>query len=408
MDRISWGSSPRVRGKPPFVEVLCPPLGLIPACAGKTYLPGSTMSDSEAHPRVCGENEVTMREHIDPPGSSPRVRGKRTWSAESGVDYGLIPACAGKTWDEMPPQERSAAHPRVCGENDLFYFERNKTYGSSPRVRGKRGDPRRACGPRRLIPACAGKTVGLGWSWRKNWAHPRVYGENLWAPLDSAPSTGSSPRVRGKLPVDVDSWVLGGLIPACAGKTLRICACSWCGWAHPRVCGENVTSASTRSLSPGSSPRVRGKPPSRWPPGRWLGLIPACAGKTGRAGRGWRPRAAHPRVCGENTDPMSPRALAMGSSPRVRGKRPRRTPRTSRRRLIPACAGKTSVRVRVPWPLRAHPRVCGENEVAAGPAAHPRGSSPRVRGKLPCMIRYILSPRLIPACAGKTRDRSTG
>ena len=70
-----------------------------------------------------------------------------------------------------------------------------------------------------------------------------------------------------------------------------------------------------------------------------------------------------------------------GSSPRVRGKRGRRSRPRMRARLIPACAGKT-----MPLPLRrrpdpAHPRVCGENLIDKPNILKGLGSSPRVRGK---------------------------
>ena len=50
------------------------------------------------------------------------------------------------------------AHPRVCGENKTFLAMHGTRLGSSPRVRGKRGQSRYARPPRGLIPACAGKT----------------------------------------------------------------------------------------------------------------------------------------------------------------------------------------------------------------------------------------------------------
>ena len=57
-----------------------------------------------------------------------------------------------------------------------------------------------------------------------------------------------------------------------------------CGvWAHPRVCGENLCIAGARSPATGSSPRVRGKRLIGTEVDRRRRLIPACAGKTRRA-----------------------------------------------------------------------------------------------------------------------------
>ena len=175
--------------------------------------------------------------------------------------------------------------------------------GSSPRVRGKRRR-RPAHGPAGgLIPARAGKTGRGGRTSRRGSAHPRVCGENPSSASGPAIARGSSPRVRGKLDRHDDALARQRLIPACAGKTPTLrCAARTCA-AHPRVCGENLVSTKGTAKSTGSSPRVRGKQVRE----RWAGgcvrLIPACAGKT-RRGRGplWC-KWAHPRVCGENQEP---------------------------------------------------------------------------------------------------------
>ena len=52
-------------------------------------------------------------------------------------------------------------------------------------------------------------------------AHPRVCGENSALDSDVTKDFGSSPRVRGKLPDGQITELGGGLIPACAGKTLN-------------------------------------------------------------------------------------------------------------------------------------------------------------------------------------------
>ena len=71
--------------------------GIIPACAGNTYIGGESTECPRDHPRVCGEHEedeyLIMREL----GSSPRVRGTR--------------ACAALAYTSP------VDHPRVCGEH---------------------------------------------------------------------------------------------------------------------------------------------------------------------------------------------------------------------------------------------------------------------------------------------------
>ena len=99
-------------------------------------------------------------------------------------------------------------------------------------------------------------------------------------------------------------------------------------------------------------------------------------------------------------------ALTDGSSPLTRGKRTRCHSQRTRRRLIPAHAGKTSRTSPTKQASRAHPRSRGENDVRCPHRRNRRGSSPLTRGKLtvaPCIEADL---RLIPAHAGKTRRQN--
>ena len=95
--KLGEGSSPRVRGKLLPFPFEGTDTGLIPACAGKTPLSSELIAPTAAHPRVCGENEGPLLLFRAIHGSSPRVRGKRHWSVSLSSRGGLIPACAGKT-----------------------------------------------------------------------------------------------------------------------------------------------------------------------------------------------------------------------------------------------------------------------------------------------------------------------
>ena len=335
------GSSPRVRGKHGAVVVVLDAQRLIPARAGKTAPAWRAHLRRWAHPRACGENRAEAAARYCEWGSSPRVRGKLRQDGERGVLNGLIPARAGKTSKGSPTLSKRWAHPRACGENEQYLVLRALEEGSSPRVRGKH---RRVVDrPARagLIPARAGKTGPSSRTRLPGPAHPRACGEN-WA-LFPAPvaSSGSSPRVRGKPAVGGDSTNAYRLIPARAGKTRHPHVWVMAGAAHPRACGENhrVPEVDQRRL--GSSPRVRGKRPPGGPCVPRARLIPARAGKTPpRTGPGCGSRA-HPRACGENTSPGCRRARGAGSSPRVRGKPQPRARGVGAGRLIPARAGKT-------------------------------------------------------------------
>ena len=110
-------------------------------------------------------------------------------------------------------------------------------------------------------------------------------------------------------------------------------------------------------------------------------LIPAHAGKTHPIPTGDIDRAAHPRSRGENDLAEGAGCEVSGSSPLTRGKRSWRKHVASIHRLIPAHAGKTSLRASSSRPSPAHPRSRGENCGTEVNVGHFRGSSPLTRGK---------------------------
>ena len=97
-----------------------------------------------------------------------------------------------------------------------------------------------------------------------------------------------------------------------------------------------------------------------------------------------------------------------GSSPLARGLRPRPSPRTRTRRIIPARAGFTPQAAGTRPRPGDHPRSRGVYPEAPGMASASWGSSPLARG-LPRMLTWTArSGRIIPARAGFTRKRPVG
>ena len=294
------GSSPRVRGKPAAASTFPALSGLIPACAGKTRGCSRAGTPRPAHPRACGENDVHAEASVRFEGSSPRVRGKRAPPSSAGHRGRLIPARAGKTRKPPASPPPETAHPRACGENDVPAAPVLPQLGSSPRVRGKRGHPPGHRVGAGLIPARAGKTARGGRPPRASRAHPRACGENRHCEGGAHGERGSSPRVRGKRPEPRPGFSRLRLIPARAGKQerrsrsprgarlipARAGKTTWTASggrgtaAHPRVCGENEVSVRRCASGEGSSPRVRGKRYDAAPRQGLRRLIPACAGKT--------------------------------------------------------------------------------------------------------------------------------
>ena len=157
-----------------------------------------------------------------------------------------------------------------------------------------------------------------------------------------------------------------------------------CVRAHPRSRGENEHPLTLTCRPGGSSPLTRGKRFEGLAVDGRAGLIPAHAGKT--ASLKWRslPTAAHPRSRGENR-----------FHDRCRGHADW---------LIPAHAGKTGLKPPKTSRDTAHPRSRGENYVVFTPGVGQSGSSPLTRGKPTLTLRSVMSVRLIPAHAGKTRS----
>ena len=188
----------------------------------------------------------------------------------------------------------------MCGEHrhlDLDVFEQQ---GSSPRVRGTQGGTRPACPGRGIIPACAGNTMKAEQILKNRRDHPRVCGEHQCPRGHISTSWGSSPRVRGTLQILDVSRVHAGIIPACAGNTLGGRSYAIQSRDHPRVCGEHFSIAVNAIQSRGSSPRVRGTLTEEYLGLGYSGIIPACAGNTKRHSFDAIIDADHPRVCGEH------------------------------------------------------------------------------------------------------------
>ena len=156
---LTVGSSPRARGALRFQAGHLPGRGIIPACAGSTAIPGWSPSGEGDHPRVRGEHAGNTRNARVCLGSSPRARGAQWAASIADVTDGIIPACAGSTSAWTTSETSSRDHPRVRGEHSRGTVNAIDTTGSSPRARGAHdfGDPdMRRSG---IIPACAGSTL---------------------------------------------------------------------------------------------------------------------------------------------------------------------------------------------------------------------------------------------------------
>ena len=232
--------------------------GIIPACAGSTSLSVRVVSVRRDHPRMCGEHQNASRLSHGPLGSSPHVRGALRPSATIGLGCGIIPACAGSTLFCHRFFGRFRDHPRMCGEHLPESAICGHSRGSSPHVRGAhvRTLIVPACGG--IIPACTGSTTTSSRTRTGRWDHPRMCGEHFDEWIDDMSATGSSPHVRGAPVVHGLLDGLGGIIPACAGSTLKVSGRLRFAWDYPRMCGEHIVANRNCGSVQGSSPHVRG------------------------------------------------------------------------------------------------------------------------------------------------------
>ena len=152
------GSSPRVRGTLLESSWTVRLVGIIPACAGNTWPEASSSTGFRDHPRVCGEHVRPTPEAPSLVGSSPRVRGTLQRFEPHGFCRGIIPACAGNTYVRHDGPRFRGDHPRVCGEHPSEIVRTPWGTGSSPRVRGTLVPESSWTVRFGIIPACAGNT----------------------------------------------------------------------------------------------------------------------------------------------------------------------------------------------------------------------------------------------------------
>ena len=317
------GSSPHARGALPAVLVPVARAGIIPACAGSTQLVDVAVLVVEDHPRMRGEHPLPWTPTLAGGGSSPHARGAHTGPEQGTSPRRIIPACAGSTrsWGNIGSPQRD--HPRMRGEHDGIYAAYRGDEGSSPHARGA---PVRHVGQdlvAGIIPACAGSTIrcGSGRTWRQD--HPRMRGEHFASNATSAASQGSSPHARGALM-----------------SSLSVASTPW---DHPRMRGEHEIEVGSIVASPGSSPHARGALRRGVGVDRRRGIIPACAGSTRSTMWAHALRRDHPRMRGEHSGVDEPLSFLSGSSPHARGARHDRRPLVPVSGIIPACAGSTQL-----------------------------------------------------------------
>ena len=277
---MAKGSSPHARGAQPSSSFTNVTFRIIPACAGSTKARGSRRSSCRDHPRMRGEHSRAQSPPSTGRGSSPHARGAHNVEKDKVTRTGIIPACAGSTGALRAVRKQARDHPRMRGEHLRSVTSMMSGSGSSPHARGAHclvavGDDARG-----IIPACAGSTPPRGASRSSCWDHPRMRGEHAPAVVIPIMRAGSSPHARGAPLVTDAAEPDSRIIPACAGSTMGRWQCLEAGGDHPRMRGEHYGENANATRKAGSSPHARGAQHYCDYNVNKTRSIPACAGST--------------------------------------------------------------------------------------------------------------------------------
>ena len=315
------GSSPHARGARGAGHAAEAARGIIPACAGSTSRLPCGPYPAWDHPRMRGEHAPETMESEPSVGSSPHARGAPAAYLSASELGGIIPACAGSTGCRRRPSGPRWDHPRMRGEHSRSASLSSGVSGSSPHARGARHAKPHAFGRNGIIPACAGSTPQNPCRTPPAWDHPRMRGEHIMCVASPVMAMGSSPHARGAHSLSFSSSAIPRIIPACAGSTPPRLPRRAPGRDHPRMRGEHSGMLIQWVGGQGSSPHARGAQALNQHVRRFVGIIPACAGSTvrtvaqgllsvgssphARGAPGCRttrrpPRPDHPRMRGEH------------------------------------------------------------------------------------------------------------
>ena len=242
-----------------------------------------------------------------------------------------------------------------------------------------------------------------GWFHRISWDHLRVCGADGGQQRGLTSGLGSSPRVRSRRTFESVPSVDAGIISACAEQTPRRSSRTRPARDHLRVCGADYGVKCDGCGIQGSSPRVRSRLRPRKIRFHVRGIISACAEQTTGAANHPDTGGDHLRVCGADCRADGGTDCMKGSSPRVRSRLPAGHAGGGQAGIISACAEQTMTLPTNSLNLRDHLRVCGADEICLCEYGCALGSSPRVRSRPYEHPHQRDEGGIISACAEQTR-----
>ena len=234
--------------------------------------------------------------------------------------------------------------------------------GQSPRARGRPRRHRNLNSSKRAIPAGAGETITVLELQPLKGGNPRGRGGDLLPSPNLPNNKGQSPRARGRREGNFDVANVLGAIPAGAGETYVPLEDQAMSEGNPRGRGGDDLLEITRRTYQGQSPRARGRPGRCSNSCTRKGAIPAGAGETPLSFRSRALYEGNPR--GRGGDDTPPNQVYQGL------------------RAIPAGAGETANSDDLDDGLKGNPRGRGGDQALRLQRYIAVGQSPRARGRL--------------------------
>ena len=129
---------------------------------------------------------------------------------------------------------------------------------------------------------------------------------------------------------------------------------------HPHACGDKTECKTTRSIKEGSSPRVWGQEPLEVQLTNGYRIIPTRVGTSHTKRIVTAVLQDHPHACGDK--PFYPicKTFRKGSSPRVWGQVKLEKGKTATNGIIPTRVGTSFVLVKFCNRIKDHPHACGD------------------------------------------------
>ena len=159
--RVWMETPPLTRGRPGNVLCRSESLRNTPAYAGKTVARKMTAQRLGKHPRLRGEDCVTVSQTCPISETPPLTRGRLRRVSSWWTSSGNTPAYAGKTLQILRARRGVQKHPRLRGEDKCTENVQKSSGETPPLTRGRLDKgARHLCRPGNT-PAYAGKTDGL-------------------------------------------------------------------------------------------------------------------------------------------------------------------------------------------------------------------------------------------------------